>query len=487
MPRVKRFLSTLVLTLMLTLSFSATAFASEDSSEDEFVHESTGDAIQDILLDGRFQGALDSISVITEFVDIWFIRIISVVAFFIISAALLKNACAGAYVANSKFWDKVADAHQKTEAISLASVKGYFQGGQGVMNTNVGSLKDFLLGIIPNIKAFTDFDDADIEPKAYFMKAIPQMLACVIIGIFIYNGYYRDTAATVGQMGSVVIERTLGSVNPESFINTIFNSTSWPDFPWDAKESVEAEVKLAIANELKGLVISNYNDISSSEQKMQVVQNIVTQIQEKLDEYPVVYSPEGEDAENYIYKVSAVKGFASAADGVDGNVGPINAPAGMGDTNYRYEFPLNAIVASATETSDTQVAYITFTMKLEASKEGKQGESGANTDITKEEANNHMSSIKPAQIQASQSINLSNNVAKVTQAFSIPATAFGVDKFKGTFQAAGSNPQHKPKLESGNTTITIPVGEYIVENGMIKLGMYEYGNSETPVYAMISQ
>ena len=37
-----------------------------------------------------------------------------------------------------------------------------------------------------NIKAFTDFDDADIEPKAYFMKAIPQMCACVIIGIFIF-------------------------------------------------------------------------------------------------------------------------------------------------------------------------------------------------------------------------------------------------------------------------------------------------------------
>lgn len=71
----------------------------------------TGNAIQDIMNNPRFEGAISSISKITGFVDIWFARIISLVSFFIISAALLKNACAGAYVANSKFWDKVADAH----------------------------------------------------------------------------------------------------------------------------------------------------------------------------------------------------------------------------------------------------------------------------------------------------------------------------------------------------------------------------------------
>ena len=138
----------------------------------------TGDAITDIMDGQRFQGAVRSINFITEFIDVWFIRIISATAFFIISAALLKNVCAGAYVANSKFWDKVDDAHKKKDAISIASAKQFFAGGQGIMNTQVGSVRDFLLCIVPNIKAFTDFDDADIEPKAYFMKAIPQMCLC---------------------------------------------------------------------------------------------------------------------------------------------------------------------------------------------------------------------------------------------------------------------------------------------------------------------
>ena len=119
----------------------------------------TGNAIQDIMNNPRFEGAISSISKITGFVDIWFARIISLVSFFIISAALLKNACAGAYVANSKFWDKVADAHQKTEALSLQSLRNI---GQSVQSANVGSIKDLLLGFIPNIKAFTDFDDAEI-------------------------------------------------------------------------------------------------------------------------------------------------------------------------------------------------------------------------------------------------------------------------------------------------------------------------------------
>ena len=43
----------------------------------------------------------------------------------IISAALLKNVCAGAYVSNDKFWDQVDEAHkapEMTRKVSLGSV-----------------------------------------------------------------------------------------------------------------------------------------------------------------------------------------------------------------------------------------------------------------------------------------------------------------------------------------------------------------------------
>lgn len=482
MRKLKKISAMLCLVFMLTLMFSMTAFASEtdtSSGESTPTQTSTGDAIEDILVDGRFQGALDSISVVTEFIDIWFIRIISLVSFFIISAALLKNVCAGAYVANSKFWDKVADAHQKTEAISLASVKGYFQGGQGVMNTNAGSIKDFFLGIIPNIKAFTDFDDADIEPKAYFMKAIPQMLACVIIGIFIYNGYYRDTAVTVGTMGSVIIERTLGSVNPESFINTIFNTTSWPDFPWDAKESVEAEVKLAIANELKSLVIGNFSDVSSSEQKVTVMQNIVSEINNTVNEDSVWTHGE----EGMTYKISGLKGYASADDGSDAQ-GAISSSANSNDVTYRYKFNLHTIVGNTTkDTSDNMFAYITFTMKEEVSKDAKEASSNASTEFSETQTEEVINKITPAAwsvVGEGKSIGdyfsfTSSTEATLNKELKINVSAFGVEKLSGGSSStvtaiAGFT---KPKLNSDRTVLTLPAGRYQVINSVIQIGNFE--------------
>lgn len=271
----------------------------------------TGDAITDIMDGQRFQGAVRSINFITEFIDIWFIRIISATAFFIISAALLKNVCAGAYVANSKFWDKVDDAHKKKDAISIASAKQFFAGGQGIMNTQVGSVRDFLLCIVPNIKAFTDFDDADIEPKAYFMKAIPQMCACVIIGIFIYNGYYRDTAAVVGETGSVVITRVLGSVNPEGLVDTLFNTTGWPDFPTKNDSSIQGRAEYEISKAVKGALASKCKDIKTAEQKAAAINNIANSVRFTTEgSFGECYSTAGVgnlEGETVDWKIAGVK------------------------------------------------------------------------------------------------------------------------------------------------------------------------------------
>ena len=136
-----------------------------------FASATTSNAVQDIMNNERFQGAISSIEWLTTRVDYWFTMIISATAFFIISSALLKNACAGAYCSNHKFWDKVAEAHEKNDSLNLAGIKNYFTGKQ-FMQTTGGGVRDALLGLVPNIKALTDFDDADIEPKQYFMKAI---------------------------------------------------------------------------------------------------------------------------------------------------------------------------------------------------------------------------------------------------------------------------------------------------------------------------
>lgn len=293
----------------------------EYNSNGEYVIQS-GDAITDIMEGQRFQGAVRSINFITEFIDIWFIRVISATAFFIISAALLKNVCAGAYVANSKFWDKVDDAHKKKDAISIASAKQFFAGGQGVMNTNVGSMRDFLLCIVPNIKAFTDFDDADIEPKAYFMKAIPQMCACVIIGIFIYNGYYRDTASAVGQTGSVIVTRVLASVNPDGLVDTLFNTTGWPDFPTKNDSSIQGRAEYEISKAIKGAVATKCKDIKTAEQKSAAITNIANAVRSSTEgSFGQFYSSTGVgnlEGQTVDWKIAGVKAINTAyVDGAE--------------------------------------------------------------------------------------------------------------------------------------------------------------------------
>lgn len=231
-----------------------------------FASASTTDAVSDIMNNSRFQGAIESIQFLTGLVDYWFTAIISLTAFFIISAALLKNACAGAYVSNHKFWDKVAEAHEKTDALSISGIKDYFVGKQ-FLSTSAGGVRDFLLGLVPNIKAMTDFDDADIEPKQYFTKAIPQMLACIIIGVFIYNGFYRDAASTVGNFGSEICNRIFCSIDPAAFLDKVSQTTATPENIYAKDTSQQGKDCYALSMELYKTYLSVSKEMTGTEAK----------------------------------------------------------------------------------------------------------------------------------------------------------------------------------------------------------------------------
>ena len=382
MVKIKHRLSTILLTaLLLAMFMSMTAFAASDEAAIGQTRWDSGDAIQDILAGDRFQGAMSSIQFLTDFIDIWFIRIISVVSFFIISSALLKNVCAGAYVANSKFWDKVDEAHKASEAWSI---QGIAQGVKGFASKDIKSIKASLLAFIPNIKAFTDFEDADIEPKAYFLKAIPQMIACVVIGVFIYNGYYRDTAATVGDMGSILINRTLTSVQPDSFLNKIFNTTSWPDFPWEGDKSRQGQFKLKLANEYKKAVASNYTDLASAQSKAIAVDLITKQVDAICDNSRGWYAAmaAGGEGEEYMWKVSSMSSTVSA--GVSsippnvtfGELGDI-----MEDSDHNWTVRIYqklGDLANSTLEYENMYVYVNFVIKREIN-DGSVGLTGVDT------------------------------------------------------------------------------------------------------------
>ena len=233
---------------------------------------STANAVSDIMNSDRFQGAIESIEWLTTRVDHWFTMIITATAFFIISAAMLKNTCAGAYCANPKFWNKVAEAHEKAEAVQLSSLfQGEFK--QKFANLSTSSIKDALLCIVPNIKAFTEFDDADIEPKQYFMKAIPQMCACIIVGVFIYNGYYRDTAAVVGNFGSEICTRFFGSIDAANWVDKLTQTTSKAESIYDNDESIEGRYLKEITQALYKAYIGVVKNVTTKDDKAKLMRN----------------------------------------------------------------------------------------------------------------------------------------------------------------------------------------------------------------------
>jgi hypothetical protein len=120
------------------------------------------DAFRDIMSSERYQGNIESIQWLVKVFDNFFVQIVSIVGFFIISLAFLKNILAGAYCAFPTFFDRLASYKQ-----NLSSKKG--QGAGGILF--------WVLSLfIPDVKSLTDFSDDDqglkYNIKTYLLKSM---------------------------------------------------------------------------------------------------------------------------------------------------------------------------------------------------------------------------------------------------------------------------------------------------------------------------
>lgn len=233
-------------------------------------------AADDILNNPRFEGAISTIKGITEWTDVGFATVITFVAFMIICVAMLKNVLAGAYCAYPKFWDHVNDAHKRKNGQSvIGQVAHMFQGGFGQIvggqNAQGGggsqSIGDMIYGIIPDIKHMTDFEEGTFSAKHYFVKAIPQMLICVCLGAFIYNGTYRDVAAMTVNFGTTLINRTLLEFDPIAMFDNFTGTAGRPVFGSDNAIDQRTKNQNAIATQLYTGIIGTYKDVKTAEQK----------------------------------------------------------------------------------------------------------------------------------------------------------------------------------------------------------------------------
>lgn len=220
-----------------------------------------------ILKNPHYAGAIDSVSFITDWIDVGFGMVITMVAFLIILVAMLKNVLAGAYCAFPKFWDKVHEAHeQKKDEGWLKGAMGFF-GNKEFMNVNGASVQGFIWRILPDIKAITDFENTDaasMSPKNYFLKAIPAMIVCICIGAFIYNGFYRDTAAKVVDFGSEIMQRTILEADPIAMYDHFVGTSGRPAFTFDTAVDDRGKMINELETELYSAFISEFNDIKST-------------------------------------------------------------------------------------------------------------------------------------------------------------------------------------------------------------------------------
>lgn len=350
-------LSTVAMAYMMPL----TAFAS-----------STGSAVRDILVDERFEGAMSSITWLTEMVDNWFIKIITITAFFIISMSLLKNVLAAAYCAFPVFFNKVHEAHEQMKWSEM-SMGGFKEVGSKLKD---GKISDVILSIIPDFKALTDFADQEMSPKTYFMKAIPQMCIMVIIGIFIYNGYYRDVSATVGEAGATIIENVLGSVSPEKAVNDIFNMKTDPKNTYRNDKTIEGGFIKELSNNMYKQ-IKNYSTVykASAENKEALMRccELTAYNMVKGNLVPDGWAGEGspfKGTDQYDLKLSNVTvSLASTKTG-----GYCNTDTSDGSRAFRYEIDLTTILNTnvAGSEEELQGKFIVVTGNLNPTAKSKK-------------------------------------------------------------------------------------------------------------------
>lgn len=217
------------------------------------------DAVNDIVNNPMFAGSLESLSGVIQVVDSWFGFIVSFCGFFIMSAALLKNAIAGIYASNTKLFDKVNEVKNNIVTTADGKVKSVNNGAI----RGVGTVGVFFLRLLPDPKELSDFKDDTVSPRDYFIKAIPQMIGVAMIGVVIYNGYYRDLLGKTANLGCAIIEKFLIDVDPVEGFYKALGWASKPDLASAEDDSVSGRLTNKISYEMYHSIVSFYTDQNS--------------------------------------------------------------------------------------------------------------------------------------------------------------------------------------------------------------------------------
>lgn len=252
-----------------------------------FLLSASGDAnnaFNDILNNTRWQGNMDTISPIVGIIDVGFTTYLTIIAFFIIMAAMSRNILAAGYCAFPKFFDQVHEAHMEVADQSWFNRFGTVDGWKSrFQEMNMSTIKKFFMRLVPDIKVLTDFEEGVYDFKSYFIRAIPQMLAVVCLGAFIYNGFYRDVASQVTNFGSEMFRRVILNTDPVTFIDRITNSAGRPDFAYSEDKTTKGKLINSISQKSYSMIMSKYKDLTGRNTKQSIASAIETSVEKSIN------------------------------------------------------------------------------------------------------------------------------------------------------------------------------------------------------------
>lgn len=220
---------------------------------------------QDLFNANWTQGNLYSIQPVTNILGKVAVWVISAIGFCIVIFSIMKNAMSGLYVVNPPFWDKV-DA-LKEQAVQGVSSTINDISSHNEVTKKLGGLFTWLLGIIPNVKALTDFDGDDVETidkKQYFAKAIPLLVAQIFIGMLIFFGYPAKIANWIGTGATHAIQAVLDNVDPVETVQKVSTKFVKISLATDGSQvPLEANVN-TMTRDMVAAMRTKYTDISAS-------------------------------------------------------------------------------------------------------------------------------------------------------------------------------------------------------------------------------
>lgn len=301
----------------------------------------TGNAATDLFAPEWTTGNLFEIQWLVNSLGSIAVIVISVVGFGIVIFSILKNAISGLYVVNPPFWDRVDEL--KNDAIE--GTKGLVNDTIGKSNNvaakKLGGALTWMLSLIPNIKALTDFDDSDgqcVDKKQYFLKSIPLLVVHIFIGALIFLGYPTKIATWFGNAGTYAIDAFLNNVDPVETIQRLSDGIIVYDLTTDGTGDKFEQTINDATRAIHKNVVTKYTDMGK-----QPAQSAALEIEQKLIQAfdndklkETLGNEEGYDINVNCITSTVTPTTSSAFTDINGDGRLFMSQASNGEITYRY-------------------------------------------------------------------------------------------------------------------------------------------------------